>query len=187
MIIDAALRSKATHAMVLFGMVLEAMGCSGQSTGTGAAADGTAAPAAVEALFGAPQGAVTPDSVFGAWGGTITDATSSVEVRTRLEPTTMTTAARCRLSDGRTGARTVFAVTSARVSEQSMASLEAKSDDIDTNGVRCGVKVATREIPRCVASQTEAFRRMCFDVKGTTLTQYGETGLDKMELTKLSD
>jgi hypothetical protein len=78
----------------------------------------------------------------------------------------------------------VFVVTQARVTESSVASLESKTDQIDTNGVRCGVNVP---IPRCAASEAEAFHRSCFVVKGNAMTQYGETGLDKLQFTKLSD
>lgn len=172
-----------------------AAGCSGGTTGTGDGSSGSsggttsdtnAATPEAEAMFEAPRRDATPGSIYGVWGGTAEDRGITFHTRMKLATRSVTMAARCQLRDGRTSA--VVAVTAAaRVTDESVAVLESKTADDDDGAVRCGVRLTPRELKRCSKDPYEGPKRMCFELEGSSLTQYGESPLDKLEFTKLSD
>jgi hypothetical protein len=171
---------------VAVGLASLAMGCSGASSGDGGAgADGV--PAAGAAMFEAPSGAATPGSIYGVWGGTLVQGDLAFDTRMRFASGSVTVASRCtRTSDGaRSGIVGVTAA--ARITADSMQILETKSDTKDDGVLKCSVGVTPLQLGRCAADQPAGFERGCFKLDGTKLVEFGTNGLDKLELTKLSD
>jgi hypothetical protein len=163
-----------------------AVGCSGTSTGDGGAG-GVGVPAVGASMFEAPSGAATPGSIYGVWGGTLVQGDLSFDTRMRLASGSVTVASRCsRSSDGaRSGIVGVTAA--ARINADAMEILESKSDTKDDGVLRCSVNVAPQNLARCAAGQPAGFERGCFTLDGTKLVEFASNGLDKLELTKLSD
>jgi hypothetical protein len=171
---------------VAVGLASLAVGCSGASTGDGGAG-GAGVPSVGASMFDAPSGAATPGSIYGVWGGTLVQGDLAFDTRMKLASGSVTVASRCtRTSDGaRSGIVGVTAA--ARITADAMDVLESKSDTKDDGVLKCTVNVTPRQLPRCAAGQPAGFERGCFKLDGTTLVEFGTNGLDKLELTKLSD
>jgi hypothetical protein len=168
------------------GLACLAVGCSGASTGDGGAGGG-GVPAVGASMFEAPSGAATPGSIYGVWGGTLVQGDLAFDTRMKLASSTVTVASRCtRTTDG---ARSpIVGVTSAaRITADSMQILETKSDTTDDGVLKCTVGTTPLQLARCGADQPAGFERGCFKLDGTKLVEFGTNGLDKLELTKLSD
>jgi hypothetical protein len=163
------------------------MGCAGSSAGTGDGPSGASSgdTAGAAALFGAPSGAATPGVLLGLWGGVAEANGVTFDSRMRLAGAQITLAARCRLPDGRMSG-VVSVAAAARVSADAITVLESKSVDKDDGVVRCAIHASPFELRRC-SSDTFELKRMCFVLEGSTLTQYFENPLEKIEYTKLSD
>jgi hypothetical protein len=139
-----------------------------------------------EALFDAPSGAATPDSIFGVWGGTKHDGRVTFDTRMRLSPKSATFATRCAV-DGSTKTSPVVGVTvAARITDDSFVLTESRSDE-DASVVRCAVSVSPREVKRCAADVPKGFESNCFTIEGSRFTDFGASSFDTFELTKLSD
>ena len=188
------------------GAALIAVGCSGHNTGvadgtsgssggdgssgsSGAGSSGSsgAHPSDSEALFQAPTGTATPDTIFGVWGGSLKNNGITFDSRMRLSTASATLATRCTLDSSGKTSGIVGVTAAARISGASLVILESKSDQKDDGVVRCSVKLAPREVKRCAADVTKGFERDCFTIEGTQFTDYGASSFDKVELTKLSD
>ena len=150
------------------------------SSGGGSSSGGTGA-----ALFDAPTGAATPDSIFGVWAGTIKGTGVTFDTRMRLAATSATLATRCTLASGASSA-VVGVTVAARISADGFVILESKSDKQDDGTVKCAVNVTPKQIKPCSA-EDKGFEHDCFALEGTTFTDYGATSFDKSEFTKLSD
>ncbi len=158
-------------------------GSSGSSSGTSGGTPGRAAES--DALFEAPTGGATPDSIYGVWGGTLKDGGVTFDTRMKLSATSATLATRCTLASG--AASAVVGVTvAARISVEGFVILESKSDKKDDGTVKCAVNVTPKQIKPCSADD-KGFERDCFVLEGTTFTDYGATPFAKSEFTKLSD
>lgn len=162
--------------------------CSGSSStvGSGPGAGGTGSGSGgsdAAALFDAPSGDATGDSIFGVWGGSLVDGSMTFDTRWRFRETEIMLASRCSLSDGQES-ETVGVTARARVSEDEITFLESKRDEKKTGDITCRVNAQPRTLAACDAR--EGFERDCFRLSGTTLTIYGDP-LEKLELVKLSD
>ena len=155
----------------------------GTGSGSGSGSGGGSASSDNDALFKAPSGRATADSVFGLWGGVLQDGNLTFDTRTRLTPATITFATQC-LSNGQTSA-VVGVTVAARVSDEEIAVLESKRDEKVTGGVTCRANAAPGTSKRC--EKIDGFQSQCFVLDGMQLTIYGATTFDKSVLTKLSD
>ena len=171
------------------GIALLAIGCSGSGASV---ADGTSgAPGAPggsgsDAMFAAPSGTATPDSIYGLWGGTIEDGSITFDTRMRLSKGSATIAARCTTAEGKHSS-TVGVTAAARISDEELAVLESKTDAKDNGVVKCSVSLTPKDVKRCTSDMPKGFERDCFKLEGMTLFEFGKTPLEKIELTKLSD
>ena len=140
------------------------------------------------ALFDAPTGAVTAGTIFGLWGGVDDgNAGTSIDVRVKLTPTTISNALRCKLTSTQHQSGIVGVTAAARNTEDDLVFLESKNDSFDDGTIRCSTSVAPRELKRCASDVSPGFEESCFTLEGTTLTLFGDTQLDKLVLLKLSD
>ena len=162
-------------------------GSSGSGVNNGGSSGSSGHASESEALFKAPTGTATPDSIFGVWGGTTKDNGVTFDTRMKLSATSATLATRCTLDDTGAVSGIVGVTAAARVSAESLVILESKSDKKDDGVVKCGVNATPREVKRCGADQDRGFERNCFRLEGTSFTDFGATPFDKIELTKLSD
>jgi hypothetical protein len=153
---------------------------SGGSSSGGSSGSGTGA-----ALFDAPTGAATPDSIYGVWAGTIKGTGVTFDTRMKLSAASATLATRCTLASGSSSA-VVGVTVAARISADGFVILESKSDKKDDGTVKCAVNVTPKQIKPCSA-EDKGFEHDCFALEGTTFTDYGATSFDKSEFTKLSD
>jgi hypothetical protein len=179
-----------------------AIGCSGHDTNIGdgtsssgssgasgapSSSGGTNPPGSgAAALYDAPSGSATPDSIFGVWGGSKTDNGITFDARMKLTKDSATLATRCTVDSTRKVSGIVGITVAARVTDESYVILESKSDEVNEGGVRCSVNLAPREVKRCKA-EDKGFEHDCFTVEGTTFTAYGASSFDAIALTKLSD
>ena len=163
-------------------------GPSGASSGSSSSSSSSSGGAgtAADALFEAPTGVATPDSIYGVWGGTLTDNGTTFDTRMKLSATSATLATRCTLASGASSA-VVGVTVAARISAEGFVILESKSDKKDDGTVRCAVNATPKQIKPCGADQPKGFERDCFVLEGTTFTDYGATTFEKSEFTKLSD
>jgi hypothetical protein len=160
-------------------------GSSGSSGSSGGRSSFTP-PSDGEALYGAPFGSATPDSIFGLWGGSLNEGGTLFDMRMKIGASAITFANRCTVSNGkRSGVVSVTAA--ARVSQESVVVLETKQDQKDDGIVRCSVSLTPRQLERCGADQHEGFERECFRLDGTKLEIFGETSFEKFSFAKLSD
>ncbi len=159
---------------------------SGGTSGSSGSSSSGGAGAAADALFEAPTGTATPDSIYGVWGGTLTNNGTTFDTRMRLSATSATLATRCTIESGASSA-VVGVTVAARISAEGFVILESKSDKKDDGTVRCAVNATPKQIKPCTADQPKGFERDCFSLEGTTFTDYGASPLQKSEFTKLSD
>jgi hypothetical protein len=179
-----------------------ASGCSGDGASVGGGSSGTASgfespgsngspsgsfsSSEGDALYAAPQGSVTPGSVFGLWGGTAVDGGITFDMRMKVGSRSITLANRCSVPSGKRS-EVVSVSAAARVSEESVVVLETKQDAKNDGVVRCSVSLTPRQADRCAADEHPGFERDCFTLEGTRLTLFGETSFEKLSFTKLSD
>lgn len=135
-----------------------------------------------DTLFDAPSGSVTPDTLYGLWGGKLVDD-SGVSNRIRFAPDSMSFATRCTKGDV---VLTAFVQVKARVTSDKYEILEDKSDSESSGRAACTAAARVGTLGKCVPD-TFGGPSKCFEVKGTTLTLYGISQLDKYVFTKLSD
>lgn len=127
---------------------------------------------------------MTPDSIYGTWGGVLEDGQLRFDSRIRLTPGSISFATRCELPDGRESA--VASVTAkARISDDEIAVLESKKHEIPMEGGTCRAFARPTTTSRCTAR--EGFETSCFRLDETRLVIFGASPFDKLELTKLSD
>ena len=163
--------------LLLLGFVSACSGSTSSGVGSGSGSEGAS-------LFDAPgQGDLTPDSIYGVWGGSLVDSGITFDTRWRLSENEITLATRCSLQDGRES-ETVGVTARARVSRDEITFLESKRDERKAGDFACRVNAQPRTLAACDAR--EGFERDCFRLAGTTLTMYGSP-LEKLELVKLSD
>lgn len=150
-----------------------------------AGGDETPAGSTAASLFATPSNAAaTADSLYGLWGGAYERLDWKYDRRMKFEVGQVTIAERCTDWRGRTGG--IAAVTSkARIADDVVEILESKDDLTTVGNVTCQVNVRPVRTPRC--TETDGFQTNCFVLGGTQLTIYGDTSLDKLELTKISD
>lgn len=153
-----------------------ATACSGSTTtgvGPGPAAD---------TLFTTPEGDVTPDAIYGLWGGTLEDNGITFDTRWRFREDQLTLATRCSLRDGRES-EVVSVTARARIDEDEITILESKKDEQRSGDFVCRANAQPRTIAAC---GDDGFERECFRLSGTSLTIY-ESPIEKLALVKLSD
>jgi hypothetical protein len=169
-----------------------AIGCSGSGAGIDDGSSGGSGPAGIggatpgAAMFGTPTGSATPDSIYGVWGGSLEEGSVTFDTRVKLAAGSMTVATRCTLANG-SRSDVVGVTAAARITNENLTVLETKSDAKDDGVVKCSVNLTPRQLARCTADMIDGFERNCFKLTGTTLVEFGTSGLDKLELTKLSD
>lgn len=136
-----------------------------------------------EALFAA-SGDATPDEILGVWANpSEKDGSFTFDSRMRFSADTIEAAARCTRND--TDDSLVASVAaSGRVSSTEVAVLEAKSDKRLKGDFKCEVNLTPRTTKACKPTETKSG---CFVLEGTTLTIYGASELEKVEMTKVSD
>ena len=159
---------------------------SGAAGTPGSSSSSGSAGSAADALFEAPTGTATPDSIYGVWGGTLKDNGTTFDTRMKLSATSATLATRCTLANGASSA-VVGVTVAARISADGFVILESKSDKKDDGTVRCAVNATPKQIKPCTADEPKGFEHDCFLLEGTTFTDFGSTAFDKSEFTKLSD
>ncbi len=183
MLVRAAMNNLHFATFLLFGIF--ASGCSGSSDSDGSRSSANDSPVGAP-LFEDSGSTATAGSVEGLWGGVLESPAStwSFDSRLRIGPTSITFATRCRASNGAEGA--IAAVTTrARVSANEIAILESKEDKRTLGDITCRASSRPGSAKRCDAA---AFTKTsCFELEGTSLTIYGDSPLDKLELTKLAD
>jgi hypothetical protein len=168
------------------------IGCSGSTSGSdlGAAPNGPgkdngSVAGAHDALFEAPSNeTVTPDDLYGVWGGTTKDLSMTFDARMQLSASSVTFATRCILDNG-SESSIVGVKVAARVGADEIAVLESKSDEKDTGGVKCRATTRPETTKRC--ERVAGFQKTCFWLDGRELTLYGNTPFEKLVFTKLSD
>jgi hypothetical protein len=136
------------------------------------------------ALFETPSNTdATPGFIVGLWGGVIKDLSFTFDTRMRIDVGKVTFATRCDHS-GTSGA--IAGVTAkARVTDFEFAILESKKDERKLGDITCRANAHVGEVRRC--AEPDSFPTQCFVINGTKLTFYGDSPLDKLELTKISD
>ena len=169
-------------------LVILLAACSGSSStvGTGSSGGGGTGASAPAALFDEPGGDATGDSIYGVWGGSMADGGVTFDTRWRFRENEITLTTRCTLRDGRES-ETVGVTSRARVSDDEITFLESKRDEKKTGDITCRVNAQPRTLEVCDDSAPEGFERDCFRREGTTLTIFGTSMLEKLELVKLSD
>ena len=170
------------HSLLLPALLSSLVACSGSSGSTVTSSDDSPTASAV---FEPGTGEVTPDSIYGTWGGVIEDNAWTFDTRLRLTATTATIATRCQAPNGKQGAL-VGVTVKARVDEEAIAYLESKNDERTLGDITCRANARPMTIERC-ATREEGFEQSCFVLDGTTLTVYGRSPLEKATLTKLAD
>jgi uncharacterized low-complexity protein len=172
-----ALRSVSVITLTMFGLALG--GCAANS---GGASNSESEPN--DALFQTPSGDVTPDSIYGVWGGVLEDNGFQFDSRMQLAPNAISFSTRCQLPSGKESA--VASVTArARISEDEIAVLESKTDERKMSEGTCRAFARPATTTRCTTKP--GLERRCFTLEGTRLVIYADTPYDVLELTKLSD
>lgn len=162
-----------------------ALGCSG-SNGNGVSSSGGSSGGGTpegDALYEAPTAEATPDLIHGLWGGATSDSGIDFDIRIRLTPTQLTEAVRC--ARGTDSTPTASVSVKARVSNDEIAVLESKTDERRGADLSCKAAPRPTSVARCKGDR--AIERDCFTLRGTSLVIYGESSLETLRLTKLSD
>ena len=166
------------------------LSASSSSSSGGSSGSTTTPPSGGDAatLFDTPSGTVTPDTIFGLWGG-VDDETAGTEidVRVKLTTTSISNALRCTLTATQKTSGIVGVTVAARNTEDDLVFLESKNDSYDDGTVRCSTSIAPHDEQRCAADVQPGFEQNCFELAGTHLTLYGDNALAKLDLIKLSD
>jgi hypothetical protein len=190
-----------SRALSVFGLVVVALAASacsgggatvggddgdtGGGSGSGSGSGDGIATSDAEALFDADEtDDVTPDSIYGLWGGAMKDMDWTFDNRVRLTETSFTLATRCEDPDGAVGG--IAAVQAkARVDDSQIAVLESRRDERVLGKITCRASARPGELTRC--TEDDGFQHDCFELDGTSLTLYGATPFDKLAMVKISD
>jgi hypothetical protein len=182
--------------MVAAGLAIAAFGCSGASgsdvnggssgsSGKPGSSGGTGGGSSEgAALFDTPSGKATPGSIYGVWGGSAEDGGITFDIRYKLNASSVTVAGRC--SKGGATSPVAAVTVKARVSDSEIAILESKEDTQKNGDLTCTARPKPGTIAKC-APKDEGFEHDCFTLSGTTLTLFGTTSFEKVQMTKLSD
>jgi len=161
---------------------------SGSGTSGGGSGSGTGdgiAGADAEGLFDAPSDtSATPGSIYGLWGGAMKDMDWTFDSRIRLSAGAFTFATQCISPSGVSGGIAAIRA-KARVDANQIAILESRNDEKKVGEINCRANAHPGETNRC--AEVDGFQTNCFVLEGTSLTFYGATPFDKMEMTKISD
>src|SRR5262249_48674501 len=107
----------------------------------------------------------------------------TIESRTRFSKNAMDVAVRCTRND--TDESLVAGVTvSARIGNDEVAVLEDKTDERKKGDFDCSASAHTNTTKACEPNDVRA---NCFVLDGTTLTLYGSSPIESLEMTKISD
>jgi hypothetical protein len=179
------------HVIFLLSCIVVIAGCSGSTTGVGSSSSSSSSGGGgggdSDALFNAPPegSTVTPGSIEGLWAGMLEEGGITFDTRWKLHSSSITLATRCTFRDGRDSA-TVGVTARARVSETEITFLESKTDETRSGDAFCRVSAKPRSFNAC-GDVHEGFEENCFRFADMTLTLYGDTPLEKLELVKVSD